>query len=185
MMRHRGRTRRSAWPTATFVAVLVLAVAGCGGSSTTAAHRLPTATLVPPSTATTAPTAAPTPVGMPCGQIIDAYHPVVARIGDLQVTMPNPLAIDPPRQLPDNPLAQDSLLFVSTGLEDGRVFLGGDKAPEQGGLTEARVAFDHDDLGQASRRGVEGRSELLELGCSAEKAADLAGRQGANLRIHR
>jgi hypothetical protein len=39
---------------------------------------------------------------MPCGQIIDAYHPVVARIGDLQVTMPNPLAIDPPRQLPDN-----------------------------------------------------------------------------------
>ncbi len=93
---------RRGWLTATFVALLALLLTGCGASSTTAAHRAPTPTPTLLPTATTRPAASPTPVGMPCGSVVGANNPVVARVGDLQFTAPTPLAIDPLRQLPDS-----------------------------------------------------------------------------------
>ena len=91
-----------------------------------------------------------------------------------------------PCQLPDNPLAEDGFLFVSTGLEDGRAILPADEVPKQRCLTESCVAFDDDDPGQASRCRVEGCSELLQLWVSTEEAAAWPGcRRGVTLRIHR
>jgi hypothetical protein len=101
MMQHVGQSGRREWVTAILLVVLALAMAGCGGPSSVAQHSpTPTPTLAP--TATTRPAAAPTPTGIPCGQLIDANNPVVARVGDLQFTRPILLAIDPLRQLPDS-----------------------------------------------------------------------------------
>jgi hypothetical protein len=118
MMQHTGRFSWREWLTATVLAALALAVAGCGSPSSVAQRSpTPTPTLAP--TATTRPTAAPTPVGMPCGQVIDSGNPVVARVGDLQFTQPIPLAIDPLRQLPDSLSSQPYMVnATATGYLD-------------------------------------------------------------------
>jgi hypothetical protein len=109
------RTDRHGRLTATFLALLALAVAGCGASSTPVAHRSPTPTPTPLPTTTPSPKAEPTPAGMPCGQIIGANNPVAGRVGDLQFTKPQPADnVDPLHQLPDSLSSQPYAVNADT-----------------------------------------------------------------------
>jgi hypothetical protein len=97
-----------------FLALLALAVAGCAGSSSTVARRLPTPTPTLAPTLTPRPTAAPAPVGEPCGQLFDPGAPIAATVGDLQFSAPHTLAVAPPRQLPDS-LTNQPYVVNATG----------------------------------------------------------------------